>query len=193
MGMPASPRRRRRATAVPAALVALGLALAGCEGVKNQLGIGKNPPDEFTVVARAPLSLPPDYTLRPPSPGAPRPQETQPRDRAKAALVGAAAGTREAGAISPGEQALLTLAGTARAQPDIRRVINEENALFAEDDGRFVDRLIFWQSRPPSGVVVDPAKEARRLQEASALGDPPTTGTTPVIERRTRGLFEDVF
>ncbi len=193
MGMTASPHRRLRATAFPAALVALGLALAGCEGVKDQLGIGKNPPDEFTVVARAPLSLPPDYTLRPPTPGAPRPQETQPRDRAKAALVGAAADTRAAGASSPGERALLARAGTAGAQPDIRRVINEENALFAEDDGRFVDRLIFWQNKPPPGAVIDPTKEAQRLQEASALGNPPTTGTTPVIERRTRGLFQGVF
>jgi hypothetical protein len=34
--------------------------------------------------------MPPDFTLRPPRPGAPRPQEPQPAEAAKNALVGAA-------------------------------------------------------------------------------------------------------
>jgi hypothetical protein len=32
-------------------------------------------PDEFEVVQRAPLTIPPDFDLRPPKPGSPRPQE----------------------------------------------------------------------------------------------------------------------
>ena len=50
-------------------------ALTACEGVKKQFGLTKQSPDEFRVVARAPLSLPPDFTLRPPEPGAVRPQD----------------------------------------------------------------------------------------------------------------------
>ncbi len=51
------------------------LALSGCSDVKQELGVGRNSPDEFMVVKRAPLTLPPDYTLRPPS----DPSEAQPR------------------------------------------------------------------------------------------------------------------
>jgi hypothetical protein len=61
-----------------AALAALGLgvALASCgDDAKKAIGLGKNPPDEFQVLSRAPLSVPPEFTLRPPQPGAPRPQE----------------------------------------------------------------------------------------------------------------------
>ena len=69
----------------------LPLALAACEGVKQELGLTKQPPDEFAVVAsKAPLVVPPDFTLRPPRPGAPRPQEPQPAEAAKNALMASA-------------------------------------------------------------------------------------------------------
>ena len=59
------------------------LALAGCEDIKRGLGMTKVVPDEFAVVPNAPLSVPPDYALRPPRPGAPRDQETSPIEQAK--------------------------------------------------------------------------------------------------------------
>src|SRR3546814_5174685 len=43
-------------------------------------------PDEFRVVSRAPLTLPPDYNLRPPEPGAPRPQVGTPSQQAERAV-----------------------------------------------------------------------------------------------------------
>src|SRR3546814_8005136 len=57
-------------------LIVAGLALAvsACGGFRDSLGLTKQSPDEFRVVSRAPLTLPPDYNLRPPEPGAPRPQ-----------------------------------------------------------------------------------------------------------------------
>ncbi len=49
------------------------LAAAGCSGAKEALGLVQDPPDEFRVVSRAPLAIPPDFTLRPPRPGEARP------------------------------------------------------------------------------------------------------------------------
>src|SRR3546814_3783949 len=68
-------------------LIVAGLALAvsACGGFRENLGLTKQSPDEFRVVSRAPLTLPPDYNLRPPEPGAPRPQvgtPSQPAERA---------------------------------------------------------------------------------------------------------------
>ena len=70
------------------ALVTMALAAAllagGCEDTKEALGLsGKKAPDEFAVYAHAPLSLPPDYALRPPAPGAKRPQDEAARDSAR--------------------------------------------------------------------------------------------------------------
>ena len=49
------------------------------EDLKSTFGLNKRAPDEFAVPTRAPLSLPPDYSLRPPEPGAPRPNQTTAR------------------------------------------------------------------------------------------------------------------
>jgi len=71
-------------------LPALAL-LAGCgEEMKKSFGLGKNAPDEFAVVRRAPLSLPPDFALRPPQPGAIRPQEGTATDQARSTVLGQA-------------------------------------------------------------------------------------------------------
>ncbi|MBI1774340.1 MAG: DUF3035 domain-containing protein [Proteobacteria bacterium] len=69
--------------------VLASLALAGCaDDARKMLGLGKNAPDEFQVVAHAPLSIPPDSQLRPPTPGASRPQEASPSLSARAAVLG---------------------------------------------------------------------------------------------------------
>ncbi len=174
--------------------MALSLVVAGCSGISDQLtGRGKYAPDEFSVVSRAPLTLPPDYGLRPPQPGAQRPQRTRVQDIAKAALLGAGGSPISAADASIGEQALLGRAGGADADPGIRRIINEESALYAEDDDAFVDNLMFWRDKQQPGLIVDPTKESQRLEEATALGDDPTEGETAVIERRQKGILEGVF
>ena len=66
----------------------LAVGLTGCSGVREVLGYTKQSPDEFQVYARAPLSLPPDFSLRPPAPGTPRPQEGTARDQAQSAVFG---------------------------------------------------------------------------------------------------------
>ena len=88
----------RRSTPMPRpafplvlALLGLGLlgpGLAGCQNTKEMLGLTKRSPDEFQVVSRAPLSMPPDYSLRPPTPGAPRPQEGTVQQQAENIVTG---------------------------------------------------------------------------------------------------------
>ncbi|WP_341914868.1 DUF3035 domain-containing protein [Ferrovibrio terrae] len=186
------------------ALLACAVLLTGCDSTKEALGLTKKSPDEFVVVTKAPLVLPPEFGLRPPDPGAPRPQEVPARDRAAAAFGGNS--TDAAGQITPlsrgavanqprsaGEQALLQQARAGNADPDIRRKVNDEFTQLAERDRRFVDRLMFWQKPEDPGLAVDPAKEAQRLRENAATGKPATTGTVPTIKRRERGPLEGVF
>ncbi|MEY4160521.1 MAG: hypothetical protein RLZZ136_1142, partial [Pseudomonadota bacterium] len=53
-------------------LAGASLLLAGCgsSGLFN-----RDRPDEFAVQRQAPLVVPPDFSLTPPQPGAPRPAE----------------------------------------------------------------------------------------------------------------------
>ena len=55
-------------------LIAL-MVVSGCSQFKNITGTGKNPPDEFAVVERPDLVVPPEFELAPPNPGEPSPQD----------------------------------------------------------------------------------------------------------------------
>ena len=182
------------------ALLLLPLAAGGCDSTREALGLNKKSPDEFAVVTKAPLVLPPEFGLRPPQPGAPRPQEVQARDRAQAALGGTAGGglTQQAGGPtssprSAGEAALLQQARATNADPDIRRKVNDEFTQLAERDQSLVNRLVFWQKPEQPGLAVDPVKETQRLRENAATGKPPTAGNVPTIKRRERGPLEGIF
>jgi hypothetical protein len=187
-----------------AGLLGLVLALGACEGVKKQFGLNKQSPDEFKVVARAPLTLPPDFTLRPPDPGAPRPQEGTAADQARKAVFRATqngvpaadAAAAQPGSVSSGpsagERSLLKSAGATDIDPQIRALVNREAQELREDQG-FMESLVFWRDKQDPGTVVDADAEARRLRENAALGKNVTEGETPSIERRRRGLFENIF
>jgi len=179
--------------------MALGaLVLSGCGSARQTFGLDRTPPDEFSVVTRAPLTVPPEFNLRPPQPGAPRPQESETRQQAAATVFGSAPMTRQqATAASPtatgGEAALLSQAGAVGAQPGIRSTVNRETAQAAQDDRRFIDKLLFWQTQDPPGSVVNAQQEQQRLRENAALGKPVTEGNTPVIERKRKAPLEGLF
>lgn len=179
--------------------VALAASLSGCgSGVKETLGLNRQAPDEFQVVSRPPLAIPPDFRLRPPEPGAPPTGMGTAQDMGRAALYGSSAQqggwVRQGGqGLSGGEQSFLSAVGADRANPDIRATVNRESSILAEEERPFTDRLVFWRDPPPSGTVVDADAEARRLRERQALGEPVTQGDTPTIKREQRGMFEGLF
>ncbi len=186
-------------------VAAAGVALSGCAATLNALGMGKHPPDEFVVVTHPPLQVPANFDLVPPQPGAPRPQEESAAQLAEAAVVGTGApaeGTDTAstpqalpsGPATAGEEAFLQNAGVAKADPKIRQLVDSEAQ--AESDAindNLYNKILFWQTPPPPGTVVDAKAEQQRLQENAALGKPLTQGPTPVIVRRKRAMLEGIF
>jgi hypothetical protein len=169
------------------------LLLAGCDTNKltRTFGLTRDAPDEYTVTTRAPLSMPPDYNLRPPRPGTPRPQEQSERVQAEEALVPQLAlGAPQAG-DSPGQEALVQQAGPA-APGDIRRRVDQD-ARLAQANDSFIDKLLYWRKPDAQQAQVDPQKEAQRLRQNAALGRSPEVGETPIIQQRRQGWFQDLF
>jgi hypothetical protein len=74
------------------------LLLGGCQSLRQMVGIDRTGPDEFAVESRAPLTIPPEFELRPPQLGAARPQEVSAAERARKAIDTAGPG-------EPGKQA----------------------------------------------------------------------------------------
>ena len=190
------------------------LTLAGCGrgSVPEALGMGKRSPDEFAVVSRAPLILPPDYGLRPPAPGESRPGVDTPSERARASLspqapqppagadqeVVSAAFDDRGEVTSSGERALVAQATTTTpVDPDIRRRIAEENMQLAQVEQALFTRLVRWRQPQTLGTVVDPVAETERLRANRAEGKPPTEGESPVITQRRQsvlqGFLSEVF
>jgi hypothetical protein len=197
---------RARLIVTAFSLLALPAFVSGCSTTtKEALGLTKRSPDEFQVVSNAPLSMPPDYNLRPPAPGAPRPQEGTTRDQAQQVVFGYPGaggapsklpeiGVGEASSTqSAGEASLLQSAGMTGVDPNIRQVVDAETNEDEADSKQLIDSIVFWRKPEPYGTVVDPTEEQKRLQENAALGNEPTTGSVPIIERKQKGLLEGLF
>ncbi len=172
--------------ALAGALLCGALGVGGCQSVSHSLGMTKVSPDEFRVVSKAPLILPPDYSLRPPAPGEPTPAELQPESAARTALLG----ERDKEARSEGEKLLVAKAGGDRADPLIRYVVDDQFGALAHKDKGFADWVMFWRKGQPASEVkhldtasttaspVDAAAEAARIKQL--------TGDKPVIISRKR-------
>ena len=157
---------RLKATALAAGVAAAAASLGGCGHAGAALGFGKQVPDEFRVVSKAPLVVPPDYALRPPAPGEPRPQELQPESQARLALLGQQAAVNR----SQGESLLVARAGGAHADPLIRYVVDDEYGSLAHKDRTFADKVIFWRKAPaPSAAAKAAAVNTAEAQQAAPL------------------------
>lgn len=154
-----------------ALVLALGVALVGCNAFRQAIGTAKNPPDEFTIVTKAPLVIPPDYNLRPPQPGAAARNEPDPDAQARDALFpqGAAAQAAALGsAYSDGEKLLLSKTNALTVDPDIRRRITSDAG--QEDLGPdFTQKLL----NQPAGTPAPAAMPAPAAAPTAAPTPPP--------------------
>lgn len=176
-------------------LFLLVISLPACERARESLGLGKNPPDEFKIVSRAPLVVPSEFTLPEPTPGVTRPQELQPQQDAQVAMFGAPLGSGTETQFSSGEQSILVAAQTEDEVADIRDTVDAEYAEM-QLEGTWVDDVTFWrEEQDPTEVLIDPGKEADRLQSNSALGLPANEGEFDgvIVEPQEKALLEDLF
>ena len=99
------------------------ILLAGASVVLTACGSGdagifnRARPDEFAVQRQAPLVVPPDFTLTPPAPGAPRPADGTASEQALDALFGGPAPRSRV------EASVIDRAG--RADPSIRSQVGD--------------------------------------------------------------------
>lgn len=169
-----------------AVLISLSPILTGCDGVKKSLGLDHDPPDEFSVVTRAPISLPPDFNTlpTPETPqhisqaseedvvGAPdmRPQETAPITRAQKSLFGQelkTSMTKER--LTQGERAFVTQ--VQNQVPDwnnrprnVQQLIQEETHIQTGNKKTWVKKLLFWQKdKTRTKEALNPELEYQKL------------------------------
>jgi hypothetical protein len=142
------------------AMIALsGLALAGCSSLRDMAGLQKKSPDEFAVTTKAPLVIPPDFNLRPPTPGAPPTNQLDPTATAEQALFNnsdpqtVANGMR--GNYSMSEKLLLAHAGVQNSDPAVRSKLAGDSRAVQNANRSFTDKILGTSVTPDTGKPVN--------------------------------------
>ncbi len=181
--------------------ISLMILLTGCGSARDIVGLSKQSPDEFEVVTRAPLSLPPDYGLRVPVPNFSRTQKKSVSESADKLIPARGfqspgqnlSRVDRSGAISPAEDAILGRAQAKISNQSIRAEINSDNKTISDTDKKLIEKIIFWQGTNKPGAVLDPEKESERIKGLKSDGKPISNSAVPVIERADRGLLDGLF
>jgi hypothetical protein len=175
-----------------AALGGMALVLVGCDTIRQAAGVTKEPPDEFAVVTKAPLVMPPDYNLRPPKPGAAPTNQYSPTESAAASMFGedpAEIAKQMTGDYSPEEKLILASSGAAVADHAIRQ--------------QLANKLLFQTGPDPqAGNPLDSDAEKQRLDSAKSAQQTNTPATTDAdskekdsatIDKSGNGWLDGIF
>ena len=181
--------------------------LAACQGddVRNTFGLEREAPDEFVVYSRPPLSLPPEFELRPPTPGEPPRLSEDSRDKARNAVLGTETDATkleapfadtgvspvlESDAKSSAEANLLTRSGAAKADPDIREILQKTDPEARQDSKSLFDQIIKSEGHEP---VVDAKKEVERIRKNKIEGKPVNEGEVPTLDTKPKTVLDKIF
>ncbi|MGD2132089.1 MAG: DUF3035 domain-containing protein [Maricaulaceae bacterium] len=175
-------RLSRASLLLGAAVLTASLALSGCGSMRRAVGAERVTPDEFRVVTKAPLVVPPEYNLRPPRPGEPRPQDLVPEDLAATALFTG----YENSTASDAEQLLVAKMSRGAQDSSIRLEIDMENGVIQKSRG-FANRILFWRD----GDTADEYEPSRRaaeeeIERRARLGEAATGGEEVEIGRGSK-------
>jgi predicted small secreted protein len=179
-------------------LAVAAASLAGCDTVRNAAGMDKSAPDEFAVLTKAPLVIPPDFNLRPPRPGAVPTNQVEPTDAAENTLFGndpASIAAQLPDSYSEGEKLLLANAGVQKADPQIRQhLASDYKNMVATDDG-FTKDILFWQKpATDNGQPLNADAEARKQDDKrggqSSAPSQPAAPPKPEDKGWLDGMFD---
>ena len=111
------------------AVLASSIMISACSS-NDDIMAGKNSPNEFKVVNRPPLQMPPDYNIRPPKPGEP---DTQNLSIAEQAVEILFPGRRVLPPpVSKSEESVLRKSDGISADQNIRAMVGDKTTLVAQ-------------------------------------------------------------
>jgi Protein of unknown function (DUF3035) len=186
----------KRTIILASALTAFMVTASGCSALHQAMGFEKQPPDEYTVVENAPLTLPPDFGLLAPSAEHGKPAQSSTEDRAREVVftAGNTASSGDSnvsgGDLSPGEAALLKGAGAVSPNPAIRQQIDQETAAKRNDSETLINRILYHGLKKKTDETLDAQKESERIQKDVDSGKPITGGDTPAIQRTSHSVLD---
>jgi len=154
-----------RSIAFLSTLALSAAVISGCSSTSRALGLQKSAPNEFNILTKAPLIIPPEYNLRPPEVGAASAENNYSQRSAREALLGDVDDAEP----TRGEIALMAKAGVNRANPEIRLAIDGQNSVERKSGG-FSNRVLFWRDGTVRDADGNPAALDKRPGGAKLPG-----------------------
>jgi hypothetical protein len=106
-------------------LLCMTLTVSACGGgLSDAFAYKKNPPDEFAILKKQPLIIPPDYSLKPPNEAGSKIARTSTRVEAEQILTGREVDISEI--ASDGEKEILDRIGSDPSQNNVRSKIQSD-------------------------------------------------------------------
>ncbi len=174
-------RRAGRVAITCLLLAGFGLAASGCSGFRKAIGEEKSSPDEFEVVVRPPLSLPPNFFAN-----STQLTETTPAVSSASSLDDSPIDARSVAATALGATEGRAADGYAQifdfaAVPEnIREIVDEET--YGIQFEKRIPLQILFGGLPDVGPVLDKFAEDQRLRNTLREGQSPTEGGTPAVD-----------
>lgn len=151
-----------------ALILALSVGLAGCGGgetVGEAMGYEQTGPDEMTVIKRPPLTVPPDFNLRPPRPSDPSSDADSASEAARETLIGPSSELAPETPKVPDQTAENEASATlASAQESAKAILTGEQQ---------------YQKSPP-------LLEKKEQVAAAIVENEPSAGQTALLSRTNR-------
>ena len=171
-------------------LAGIGLVASGCSGFRKAIGEEKSSPDEFEVVVRPPLSLPPNFFTS-------SDQLTENANSSASSSATAVASAATSAADSPIDARSVAAAALGAAEgraadsyaqvfdfsavPDnIRQLVDEET--YGIRFERRIPLQVLFGGLPDIGPVLDKFAEDQRLRQTLRQGGSATEGGTPAMD-----------
>lgn len=201
-----------------AALSLLALSACSSNTVRDTLGLERSAPDEFRVVSRPPLSVPPQFTLRPPSNSDVSPNQLPADKKAQSLLNG---GKADANGSLPADTAVVPVTTTSgrgkkMTAPAASAKTNGADAQFLKNAGAdhadhavrdaLVDEKFAVQEKKEESPwwdifssddkkdpMVDAKKESERIRKNEDEGKPVTNGDTPEVKGKDNGILNSIL
>ena len=171
------------------------LFLAACSGKDNNvakvIGLEQSKPDEFSISKNVPLTMPPNFSLRPVGDGQTAQRDSRAIRNAKQLFINE---LQQDSDLSSADIAILSQANAEKAIPNIRDIVDEESTALAKLDAKLVDKILFWRDPTPPGTVISANEEQKRINADQALGKPITGNDSHIITReKEQSSFDKLF
>ncbi|PIR39048.1 MAG: hypothetical protein COV35_05055 [Alphaproteobacteria bacterium CG11_big_fil_rev_8_21_14_0_20_39_49] len=182
--------------------------ITSCSGsVRDTLGMRRAAPNEFRVVSNPPLSVPPEFSIRPPVPEDTYREviKSKTEDARAVFFENASADLKtKSDKQTAGEEAFGSLFNATGANPEIKSLLHKEfiEAAKKEEEKSFLEQKIFSKIPSFSGnkeknteSVVDAKSEKDRIVETKKIGEKVTGDETPSVESKNeeRGILNRIL